>query len=77
MKVSKRTERLIREAAVAGFACGHLLGPRDRDDEPYPKDRAVVGIVLGAARSCSDLYPTLAKVEPQTVFLQAEGVEHG
>ena len=66
MKVSKRTEQLIREAAVLGFVQGSRLAGQRVE---IPKDSEVVRRVLRAAESFSDLYPTLSKVDPQTPFL--------
>lgn len=66
VRVAKRTEKLIREAAVLGFVQGSRLAGRE---VRIPRDAEVVRRVLLAAESFSDLYPTLSKVEPQTAFL--------
>lgn len=75
MKVSKRTEKLIREAAVLAFVHGANWGRYGREDEPHPKDSAVVFELMHAAKEFSDLYPNLSKVEPQTPWLLPPGRE--
>lgn len=76
MKVSKRTERLIREAAVMGFVQGAMWGaahPRymvaGARESGYPRDSQVVADVLRSAHDNSDHYPMLSKVDPRTPFL--------
>ena len=67
MKLGKRTAQLVREAAVLGFAEGarwagyHHTSAEDRAN--YPRDSVVLADALRSARSFSDLYPTLARVE--------------
>lgn len=66
MRLGKRTAKLVREAAVLGFANGAYWAA-DRTwsevEANYPKDTAVVVDVVRAARNNADLYPTLSKVE--------------
>ena len=61
---------------MLGFVNGSRWGqatPRklysDGADEQYPRDSAVVFGVLRAAKSFSDIYPGLSKVDPQTPWL--------
>lgn len=81
MKISKRTARLVREAAVLGFVNGVWsakgTAPRSTD---IPPDSAVVAEVIRAARSFADLYPLLAHAEfpeddPAIAWLEAEDAE--
>lgn len=67
MKINKRTEKLIREAAVLGFAQGAWWAEYHKTpNKPYPHDSEVVHRVIHDAKfNTSDLYPTLAKVESE------------
>ncbi len=56
--LTPREQRLVREAAVMAFCQGQMRGPIERAD--YPKDSAVVTLVLTEANAIPDLYPTLA-----------------
>jgi hypothetical protein len=66
MRLGKRTAKLVREAAVLGFANGAYWAA-DRSwsecEANYPKDTRVVADVIRSARNNADLYPTLSKVE--------------
>ena len=66
MRLGKRTARLVRQAAVAGFVNGTRFAqgrpPREVDAE-FPRDSFVVAGVLRTARAHSDNFPTLATVE--------------
>jgi len=66
VRLGKRTARLVRQAAVAGFvngtrfAQGRTAGEVDAE---FPRDSVIVAGVLRTARAHSDNFPTLAKVE--------------
>lgn len=67
MRLGKCTAKLVREAAVLGFANGAYWAadrPWSEVEANYPKDTAVVADVIRSARSNGDLYPTLSKAEP-------------
>lgn len=66
MRLGKRTAKLVREAAVAGFVNGSWYAAglsRAEVDADYPDDSVVVAGVLRTARAHSDIYRALAKVE--------------
>lgn len=66
MKLGKRTERLVREAMVLGFAEGARWAGYIHHDEValrYPKDSDVLKRVYRTAGSFEDLYPLLSRVE--------------
>ncbi len=54
--LSKREQRLVREAAVMGYVNGFRASPYRKD---IPPDSTIVTEVLSAADAFSDLYPTL------------------
>lgn len=54
--LSKREQRLVKEAAVMGYVQGYMDRPH-RD--AIPNDRDIVIKVLSACDSTGDLYPTL------------------
>ncbi len=62
MRLGKRTERLVREAMVLGFAEGARWAGRV-DPEAHPNDSTVQDWVFSTARSFNDLYPLLSRVE--------------
>lgn len=62
MKLGKRTAKLVREAAVMGYVHGFRHGAYAPED-PFPKDSAIVFVVLDAAKRNKNLYPTLGLVE--------------
>jgi hypothetical protein len=66
VRLGKRTARLVRQAAVAGFVNGTRFaqGRSLSDVEAnFPGDTWVVVQMLRTARAHPDLYPTMAKVE--------------
>ena len=79
MKVGKRADALIREAAVAGYVNGFWdAGGRSTTD--VPPDTIVTAEVFRTARAHPDLYPTLSRVElpdnhPVAQWLEAQSAE--
>lgn len=66
MRIGKRTARLVREAAVAGFVNGSRFAQglsRAEVDAAFPSDSVVLAGVLKTARAHGDLYRALSKVE--------------
>jgi hypothetical protein len=64
MKLGKRTDRLVREAMVLGFAEGcRWAGYVYQDNGSYPRDSDVVDRVYRTAGSFNDLYPLLSRCE--------------
>lgn len=63
VKLGKRTARLVREAAIAGFIAGNRLGPpRTSNDVEYPTDAAIWVATLRTARFARENFPTLSAV---------------
>ncbi len=66
MRLGKRTAKLVREAAVAGFVQGTRwagwVPPRGEPD-PFPFDPEILTLAFRCAAKFPDLYPTLSKVE--------------
>jgi hypothetical protein len=58
MKLGKRTARLVREAAIAGFVAGNRYGSHAL----LPADSAIWLAALWVASDFPDLYPTLSVV---------------
>lgn len=55
--LSRREQRLVREAAVMGYVQGYLDGKVQKE---HAKDTAIVRMVLEAVDHFADLYPFLA-----------------
>lgn len=63
MRLGKRTAKLVREAAIAGFVAGNCYGPpRTADEVEYPSDPEIWVFTLRVARKFPDIYPTLKTV---------------
>lgn len=63
MRLGKRTAKIVREAAIAGFVAGNRYGPSLVADEvEYPTDPEIWVFTLRTARSFPDLYPILKNV---------------
>lgn len=58
--LSERERRLIREAAVMGYARGRM----HPDGQDQPKDSAVLAEVIDACLAMPDLYPIISGVRP-------------
>lgn len=73
MKLGKRTEKLVRQAAIAGFVAGNRLGPdRLAREEDFPLDPEIWVLTLRVARKFPDIYPTLAAVAYESEELAAD-----
>lgn len=72
MKLGKRTAKLVREAAIAGFVAGNRYGP-DPTEPPdgFPNDTQIWIYTLRVARKCEDVYPSLARVAWESDELKA------
>lgn len=69
MKLGKRTARLVREAAVAGFVQGTRwagyfppIGKTAKEDD-FPGDSDIEDRAYRTAEKFPDLYPTLSKAD--------------
>lgn len=58
--LSKREQRLVREAAVMGYVQGVRAVPGTYDFKIRP-DREIVSMVIDACSSFPDLYPTICR----------------
>jgi hypothetical protein len=56
--LSKREQRLVREAAVMGYVEGVRSQPGGHDAK-IPPDMDIVGMVIDSCSSMPDLYPTI------------------
>jgi hypothetical protein len=68
MKLGKRTAKLVREAAVAGFVQGTRWAgwsPARGEPDPFPMDPEIWVMARRCAEKFPDLYPVLAKVEDE------------
>lgn len=75
MKIGKRTAKLIREAAVAGFVAGHQFGPpRGAEDieAEFPTDAAIWVFTLRTARMASENFPALRRIAAESAELAAD-----
>ncbi len=72
MKLGKRTAKLVREAAVAGFVMGTRWTGYHGDDSSFPDDTDILVRALRCAEKFPDLYPTLSKVESDEVEADRE-----
>lgn len=68
MRLGKRTAKLVREAAVAGFVQGTRWAgwqPPRGEPDPFPDDSEIWVMACRCAEKFADLYPTLSKVEDE------------
>lgn len=69
MRLGKRTEKLVREAAVAGFVMGtrwagwHPPPGVPAGEDAFPLDSEIVSRAYRCAAKFPDCYPTLSKAE--------------
>lgn len=73
MKLGKRTAKLVREAAIAGFVAGNYFGPPPLTrTEEFPLDAEIWVLTLRTARKFPDIYPILKNVARESEELAGD-----